>query len=197
MLSLFIAITMALLLLSWGEAMPRDTENETTTAPNAPVTRVRLPRLALRLPKFWGRKSSAEVVQEIDPVEPFADAVRALSPAEAASVARNDEIMARVEALLDGPEPGSTPAPIDACEPASLANAPAPPDLPRITDFAPGDMIAIEVVGPAPRRDEISFQPCAEGALVLIEGLAELVIEGVGPEALSPEILQFRDHAAA
>lgn len=197
MLALFIAITMALLLLTWAETMPRE---EATTTPDAPPRKLRLS--ALRLPSLRRRKVADATAQEIEPVAPLAQARKAAQFATAPRVEDNDDIMARVEAMLEAPELDAAdeltaPEPATATAQSELEQDMDPTDLPRITGFAPGDTIALEISGPAPRPEEISFEACAEGTLVLFDGLAELIIEGVTPEGLSHEILQFRDHAAA
>lgn len=200
MLALFIAITMALLLLSWAETMPRETREESAAMPDAAPRKLRLPVLrlpSLRLPALRRRKAVDAPAPEIEPVAPLSQAHKAARVAAAPKVEDNDDVIARVEALLDSPDPEDLPEPATAkAQPAPLPPA-APADLPRITGFTPGDVIALEISGPAPRPDEIGFTACAEGTLVLIEGFAELIIEGVAPEGLSPEILQFRDHAVA
>ncbi|OWY09636.1 hypothetical protein B6V74_06355 [Thioclava sp. F42-5] len=101
-------------------------------------------------------------------------------------------VMSRIETLLAhsnqqaGAHTKENPAP-----------AAGPEPLPRIDGFEPGDAIALDFTGAAPRHDDITFRTCAEGTLVVIDGRAELVITGVAPEQLAPDAFQFRAHAAA
>ncbi|KEO52983.1 hypothetical protein [Thioclava pacifica] len=219
MLGLFIAVTMALCLLSWAEQIPngaglanpeaRASKREATAPTAAPRrSKLALPRLKLRLPKFRRKPVAAaqEQAARIAPVAPLEEA-RALTPQEAAAEARDAEILSRISEMLAAPdympkpryeEPASA-APEAAAAPAAETAPPQRsfPELPVIEGFAPGDVIALELIGPAPRPEDIRFSPCANGALVEIEGEPALIIADAAPEVLGPGILQFRAHVAA
>jgi hypothetical protein len=227
MLGLFIAVTMALCLLSWAEQIPNGAGlanagaragGDKATKPVATDThrgKWALPRLKLRLPRLRRKSAPAPHHQatEIAPVAPLEEA-RALTPHEAASESRDAEILSRISEMLAPPDhmPGprheepaapalqSAPGSTAELSPETKTAAPAArsfPELPVVEGFEPGDIILLELIGPAPRREDIRFRPCANGALVEIEGEPALIIASTAPEALDPGILQFRAHAAA
>ncbi|OOY03849.1 hypothetical protein [Thioclava sp. F28-4] len=169
MLALFIATTIALCLLGWAEGLPRQRQVRAAadTGAAAPA-----PSHGAPLEKALGtRPANVE------------DSANDLDAA----------VMMRIEALLAHPnQQAETRAHAPAPAPAA-----GPEPLPRINGFEPGDAIALDFTGSAPRRDDITFRTCAEGTLVVIEGQAELVITGIAPEQIAPDAFQFRAHAAA
>jgi len=69
--------------------------------------------------------------------------------------------------------------------------------LPRITGFAPGDVIEIEIEGPLPRSDDIAFRQIGRDAELIIEGVPTLVFENMTARSLSAAALRFRRLRAA
>ncbi|KFE35971.1 hypothetical protein DW2_05060 [Thioclava atlantica] len=132
---------------------------------DGPKTRA---RIKARHPRRLLRRARPAAAASADeaPVAPFEEAL-------SASSARDETVMARVVQAL----------------------TPAEPDLPRISGFAQGDRILITVEGPVPPPHEIVFDQAPGGARVVIEGEPVLIIDGVAPEALRPDILEFRGHA--
>lgn len=174
MLALFLALTVALVLLSWSElsALPlkggrrsRRAQSDTQAASGTPP--------------------EATTDTETDLAEASRSRVAAAAAPEG-----DDAIMARLSELLhDAPAP--TPA---APTPASVSRPEADPidDLPVIRDFAAGDALELEIEGPAPRPAEISFEQIGRDALIRICGAPALLLEGVAAATLGPEILKFR-----
>ncbi|WP_417807258.1 hypothetical protein [Thioclava sp.] len=215
MFALFLAVTIALAVLGWAEFAPRRAgmgtrahaheaqkgaqENGQSDAPK-PARRKRitlaLPRF--RLPRFKLRRFKRVGVTELD--EPLADLSAPIMPLnelrepvleDAAPTVRpmtpvpsdaDADVMARIEAMLEAPE----------------AQTDAADDLPRVTDFAPGDKITLELDGPAPRAAAIRFEPDATGhhAIALIANEPVLLIENTDPTTLTPAVMSFRAHAA-
>ncbi|OOY19233.1 hypothetical protein BMI86_15510 [Thioclava sp. DLFJ5-1] len=170
MLALFIATTIALCLLGWAEGLPRQRQVRAAADTGSEAATM-----------------TAAPAQVAAPNEEHAAPDEDTNDLDAA-------VMMRIEALLAHPNQQAetrakhTPAP---------APAAGPEPLPRINGFEPGDAIALDFTGSAPRRDDITFRTCAEGTLVVIEGQAELVITGIAPEQIAPDAFQFRAHAAA
>lgn len=167
MLALFLALTFALFLLIWGE----------------------LPARAPASARVAG-KGPAQRAKAATPVPPLEEVSAKAGRAAAASVEDDDAIMARLADLLDGADVATADAPNAA---AKIDTAPSDADdLPRISGFAPGDAIELEVEGPMPHPSEISFEQIGRDARVLICGVPALLLEGVAAAALDPEILRFR-----
>lgn len=80
-------------------------------------------------------------------------------------------LMARLAALFDDPE----------------AEA-----LPQIAGYRPGDVIELELDGPAPRAEDIAFEQAGHDTRVLIEGFPALVVQRVRAATLSPAVFRFR-----
>lgn len=170
MLALFIATTIALCLLGWAEGLPRQRQARATADIGATAT---------------APSHGAPLGEALD-----------TRPANAGDGAEDLDaaVMMRIEALLAHPNQQAEPRAKHTPAPAPAAG---PEPLPRINGFEPGDAIALDFTGSAPRRDDITFRTCAEGTLVVIEGQAELVITGIAPEQIAPDAFQFRAHAAA
>ena len=166
MLALFLALTIALILLSWGELPVRQTATA-SPARGAPAGVAALSS---------ARQGTAEVMSE-----------RIAAPA--ADMPQTDEtIMARLADMLEEPAVAPVPeatAPQDA--PVALDE-----DLPRIGDFTAGDVIELEVEGPAPVATDISFEQIGHDVCVLICGAPAFLLEGVAAATLGPDILKFR-----
>jgi hypothetical protein len=212
MFALFLAITIALGLLAWAEFSPRragklaqaqDLPEAAQSPPGTPeakqrkrlkLPRVKLPRFKLRL--FTRARKAQRDKPHADPSTPIVplnelrdthcdDAVPAVGqsvPEPAGTGDADADVMARIEAMLDAPEPQT-----------DLTD-----DLPRITDFAPGDKIALELEGPAPRPEDIRFEADAtrRHAIALIADAPVVLIENTDPATLTPAVLTFRAHAA-
>ncbi|MEO1951090.1 hypothetical protein [Thioclava sp.] len=169
MLALFIATTIALCLLGWAEGLPRQRQVRAAADTGAEAATMTAAPAQVSSPKE-ALGASAEDANDLDAA-----------------------VMMRIEALLAHPnQQADTRAHAPAPAPAA-----GPEPLPRINGFEPGDAIALDFTGSAPRRDDITFRTCAEGTLVVIEGQAELVITGIAPEQIAPDAFQFRAHAAA
>lgn len=218
MFALFLAVTIALALLGWAEFAPRragkvaqvqeatdaaqdnDQSDATKPARRKRVTlalpRFKLPRFKLRLFKLrlFKRADTSEPDETLSdlsaPVVPL-DELREPPREDAAQTAPQTppvpddpdaDVMARIEAMLEAPEVASE----------------TQDDLPRIPNFAPGDQIALEIDGPAPRAREIRFEadPTGRHALALIADEPILLIENTDPATLTPAVLSFRAHAA-
>lgn len=199
MLALFLTLTVAVALLSWAELAPRragrdgmpsggprsaGAQAEGATAPEAaaPVA----PAAAERPP-----------VQEIPPT---------------AAEAEDTALMARLAAMLDtstpeapqqtdtAPAASTTTAPQPTAartRPRKPRPAPQPATLPVLRDFHPGDVLELELDGPAPRATEITFRQVGRDTCVLIWDEPMLTLAGVEARRLSPSALRFRSPRAA
>ncbi len=175
MLALFLALTVALVLLSWSEL---------SALPLKGGRRSRRAQSDAQAPS--GALPSEATT---DTGTPPAEAPRARVTATAVHE-DDDAIMARLSELLHD-ETALMPA---APAPTSAARPDPDPidDLPVIRDFAAGDALELEIEGPAPRPAEISFEQIGRDALVRICGAPALLLEGVVAATLGPEILKFR-----
>ncbi|MBN2739812.1 MAG: hypothetical protein JXR35_02815 [Rhodobacteraceae bacterium] len=209
MFALFLAVTIALALLVWGEFAPRLTgtlaqaqevrevaqgngrgDAAKPARRKVALPRFTLPRFNLRLFKRADKSERQETLSSLSaPVVPL-DELREQGLEAAAPTARpttsvpsdaDAEVMARIEAMLEAPK-----TPLNATD-----------DLPSIPDFAPGDQIALEFEGPAPHVNDIRFEadPTQRHAIALIANEPILLIENTDPATLSPAILSFRAHA--
>lgn len=173
MLALFLALTVAVVLLLWAELGP-------TFAPHAKAA-----------PK-------ATEVAELPPFEDVVQRREAALPAAAAPQAEpvaapegDDAVMARIAAMLA--EPAAAPAPAAPAPAPETARANTAEDpLPRIGGFTPGDVIELEFEGPAPRAEDIRFEQAGRDVRVLIEGIPALILARAKATSLTPEIFRFR-----
>ncbi|MBD3787257.1 MAG: hypothetical protein IE922_09850, partial [Sphingomonadales bacterium] len=69
--------------------------------------------------------------------------------------------------------------------------------LPVLRDFHPGDVLELELDGPAPRATDITFRQIGRDTCVLIWGEPMLTLAGVEARRLSPAALRFRSPRAA
>lgn len=89
------------------------------------------------------------------------------------------------------PAPPQMPAPAPLRRPGRR-HTPSEPPL-RLTDFTPGDLIELELPGPAPHPEDICFMPLPSGdTRVQIAGEDVLILSGVDAATLSPAIFRFR-----
>lgn len=202
MVALFLALSVALLLVSWAELAPTLAARLRADEPVAPVPPLR-------------RTDAAARGVEADPARPAARAAR--TPTE-----EHDVVLERLAALLaDDPAPMQPVAEVaalapaaDAAEPAAAAKpgrraerpAPAPEpapeqiaasaaadaELPRVTGYRPGDVIELELEGPAPRREDIRFEQAGKDTRVVIEGFPALILARAQARNLTPAIFRFR-----
>ena len=164
MIALFLALTAAVALLLWAEIGP----------------------------SFAARRAKPEAAPAAAPdaVAPLEELVSARNAPEEArapapAVADDEAVMARIAAIFADPEPAAPPAPV--------AAAPEPvEELPRISDFQPGDVIELELEGPAPRAEDIRFEQAGRDTRVLIEGIPALILARAKAASLGPEIFRFR-----
>ncbi|MGD9916745.1 MAG: hypothetical protein AB7U46_01915 [Paenirhodobacter sp.] len=174
MFALFLALTVAVALLLWAELGP----------------------------SFGPRAKTAPKAAEVADLPHFEDVVqRQKAPAAAESQAEplatpegDDAVMARIAAMLAEPAaapPAPTPvAPVATPETARESTTEDP--LPRIGGFAPGDVIELELEGPAPRAEDIRFEQAGRDVRVLIEGIPALILARAKATSLTPEIFRFR-----
>jgi len=199
MLALFLALSVALLLVSWAELAPvlgTRQSAEDTVAPVPPLQR------------------SSELRRDADVESPPCATPSNGTPEEA-----HDVVMARLAALL-ADEPAPAPAEAVSAAPVARAAAPAPAaapkrraerpapapepiaateasaeidtDLPRVTGYRPGDVIELELEGPAPRGEDIRFEQTGKDTRVLIEGFPALILARAQARNLTPAIFRFR-----
>lgn len=197
MLALFVALSVALLLVSWAELVPaiaarRRAEDDKKVTPVPPLQRL----------------STGQRETEADPGR-VAPAPAPMAP----SGQDEDAVMERLAALLaEGPEPGPAaaapvahavapaPAAAPARRPAQPTPAPEPvcatpeldAELPRITGYRPGDVIELELEGPAPRGEDIRFEQSGKDTRVVIEGFPALILARAQARSLTPAIFRFR-----
>lgn len=169
MIALFLALTATLLLLGWAEFGPA---------------------LAERV----DAKRARDEEPGPEPVPPLESLRPRRTAAPKASEPGDDDaaLMARLTDLLTDP-PAAAAAPAEA--PAPTAPTPAEA-LPRIDGFRPGDMIELDLVGPAPRAEDIRFEQFGRDVRVVIEGEPALILAQARVRNLGPEIFRFRSLSA-
>jgi len=191
MLALFLTLTVALMLLFWAEVRPVFIERAAQKA-----------RLAAATPA-------------VDPVAPMpagkrrkAATERPAAPSPAPQMAGNDDdVMDRVAALMAEPEAAApTPAARPAAKTARATSRPVSarrpvvakinPDLPRIDGYSAGDVIELEVEGPAPKDTDIRFTQFGDDTQVSIEGAPALVLVDTQADSLTAAIFRFRSAKA-
>lgn len=169
MIALFLALTVALVLLGWSDLAPRPA------------------------PRAGGRGAPPKAEQQPAPNPNAAQPVPEAAPIAPQADDSDRVMMERLAALLrDTPEPA--PAPEASAPPAPAA---ALDDLPSVRNFGPGDVLELELDGPAPQARDITFTQSGPDVLVTIWDEPALRIEGATASALTPAILRFRSPRAA
>lgn len=210
MLALFLTLTVALALLSWAELAPRRAERDGQPSGGTKSGGGQADPAAA--PEAGAPPQGAPATAE----QPTA---RELPPA--ATETEDDALLARLAALLDAAEPeaapqptavpstATAPQPVSAPQPAAARTAPRKPRpaplpaalqpaaLPVLRDFHPGDVLELELDGPAPRATDIAFRQIGRDTCVLIWGEPMLTLAGVEARRLSPSALRFRSPRAA
>lgn len=127
------------------------------------------------------RAARSKAAPEDAPVPPLDPrAAERTHPSPPPATADDDAaVMARLAALLEEPE-------------AAPAAPAATDDLPLISGYRPGDVIELELEGPAPRAEDIAFEQAGQDTRVLIEGFPALVVQRARAATLSPTIFRFR-----
>lgn len=173
MVALFLAVSLALALVLWAELGPpaqarRDLRAATKGLPDGP------------------------------PIAPLSDRASRRGPGAEVSKAgpEDDPVMARLAALLAQPEPAA-PKPAPAPAPTAAPPPAAAEGLPVVLGYRPGDVIELELEGPAPRPEDITFRQLGRDTQVMIEGFAALVVARAPARSLSPAIFRFRSPRAA
>lgn len=167
MVALFLAVSLALALVLWAELGPPAQVRRDLRA----ATKDASDGAAIApLSGRAGRREPGSMTQ----------------PAIRADLA-DDLFMARLAALMAQPEAAPAPAPAPAA-----AN-----DLPVVLGYRPGDVIELELEGPAPRPEDITFRQLGRDTQVMIEGFAALVVARAPARSLSPAMFRFRSPRAA
>ncbi len=177
MVALFLAVSTAVALVLWAELGPAVSTRQRARATPAP-----LPELAPLAPRARHAAPSAA----------------GNSPAAAATADEDAAVIARLSRLLAEPVPPAPPRAGAAAKPAPVPlPEPAAGDLLRIAGFRPGDVIELELEGPAPRPEDIRFEQIGRDTRVLIDGFPALIVARAPARMLSPAAFRFRSPRAA
>lgn len=195
MVALFLALSVALLLVSWAELAPaiaarRAVEDAVTPVP--PLQRTGVSERAAAADPAPAAQRPAKTTDEAhDVVLERLAALLAEEPAPAPVVAE----VASAPVAAPAPKPqrkAARPAPAPRPEPVASTETEADAELPRITGYRPGDVIELELDGPAPRREDIRFEQTGKDTRVVIEGFPALILARAQARNLTPAIFRFR-----